>query len=343
MIVDEYIEPAVLTGFVREVPAPAELILNRFLPDRYIADIEAAFDQVTKVNRAASFRAWDAETKVGERDRFQRSRIKLPPLGVKTPIGEQERLLLERIRTGGDNRNGYVDAIYDDAANNARAVYNRMEIARGDVLQDWKFTLTGEGNLSLEADFGMPAGHAVTASVVWSDHADASPLTDLKAWVKNYVDANGVRPAYMLTSSTVISNLLMSREIRELAGSLAGVPTLVTEQQLNQVLTAHRLPVLVEYDTRIDVDDVDTRVIAEDRIIFLPADPSSLGFTAWGVTAESLELAAGQNPSLEFTQLPGLVGVVLKEGDPLRIWTKVGAVGMPLITNPRRLMVADVL
>jgi hypothetical protein len=33
---------------------------------------------------------------------------------------------------------------------------------------------------------------------------------------------------------------------------------------------------------------------------------------------------------------------VLKEGDPLRIWTKVGAVGMPMLTDPRRLVVADV-
>ncbi|MBQ1047861.1 major capsid protein [Micromonospora sp. C51] len=343
MIVDDFIEPAVLTGFVREVPAPAELMLNRFLPDRFVPDIEAAFDQVTRVNRAASFRSWDAETAVTERDRFQRSRVKLPPLGIKSVLGEQERLMLERIRTGGDNRNGYVDAIYDDAANNTRYVYNRMELARGDVLTDWKFTLTGEGGLTLEANFGAPAGHTVTAGTVWSDAANASPLTDLKAWVKTYVDANGVRPAYMLTSSTVISNLLLSQEIRELAGSLAGVPSLVTEDQLNRILQAHRLPVLVEYDTRIDVDDVDTRVIAEDRVIFLPADPSSLGYTAWGITAEALELAAGQNPSLEFTQLPGLVGVVLKEGDPLRVWTKVGAVGMPLITNPRRLMVADVL
>ena len=40
MIVDDIIEPAVLTGFVREVPTPSNLLLNRFLPDRQIGDID---------------------------------------------------------------------------------------------------------------------------------------------------------------------------------------------------------------------------------------------------------------------------------------------------------------
>jgi len=35
----------------------------------------------------------------------------------------------------------------------------RMEQARGDVLMDGKFTLSGEGGLTMEADFGVPAGN----------------------------------------------------------------------------------------------------------------------------------------------------------------------------------------
>lgn len=346
MIVDDYIEPAVLTGFVREVPYPANLVLNQYLPDRNIGDIEAAFDQVTRTNRAAQFRAWDTETPIGQRDTFQRSKVKLPPLGQKTPIGEYERLTLERIRTGGDNRDGYVQAIYDDAELNTRAVLYRMELARGDVLSDGKFTLTGENGLTIEADFGVPAENLVTAATVWSDHADASPLTDLKAWVEAYLDLNGERPATMLTSTQVLNNLLLSQEIRELfyrGDQLTGGPNLLTMAQLNTVLTAYGLPAIETYDTKVEVDGVNTRVIAQDKLIMLPAERASLGFTAWGITAEALELAAGQNPSLAFQDLPGLVGVVLKEGDPVRVWTKVGAVGMPMITNPRKLFVADVL
>lgn len=343
MIIDDFLEPAQLTGFVREVPGPAALTLNRFLPDRQINDIEAALDSVTRTNRSAKFRAYDAETPIGRRDTFESKRVKLPPLGQKLPIGEYERLTLERIRTGGDNRAGIINAIYDDAATNTQAVLRRMEIARGDVLQDGKFTLTGENGLTIEADFGLDPSHVVTASTSWDDAGNASPLTDLRAWTSRYVQDTGERPAYMVVSEAVYSALLLSEEIRQLNASLAGVPSLMNDAQLNQVLTAFRLPTLVPYDTLLDVDNTTKRVLDEAKVIFLPQDPASLGFTAWGITAEALELAGGQNPSLEFNQLPGLVGVVLKEGDPVRIWTKVGAVGMPIISDPRRLMVATVL
>lgn len=343
-IVDDFIEPAVLTGFVREVPSILNLVLNRYLPDRQILDIEAAIDQVTRTNRAASFRSWDTETQVSQRDSFRRDKVKLPPLGVKLPIGEHERLMLERIRTGGDNRSGYVAAIYDDAAQLKREVFNRMELARGDVLVDGKFTLAGEGGLFLEADFGVDSSHLITVSTVWSNHASATPLQDLKAMSDLFVDETGEKPGRILTSNTVINNLIMAQEIRELLTTPYGTPNLVTAAQLSQILQAYGLPPIEpSYDTKVEVDGVATRVIAEDKVIMMPEDPSSLGYTAWGITAESLELAAGENPSLEFSELPGLVGVVLKEGDPLRVWTKVGAVGMPLITDPRRLVVADVL
>lgn len=345
-IVDDFIEPAVLTGFVREVPTPAALVLNQILPDQQINDIEAAMDQVTRTNRAAQFRAWDSETPIGQRDTFQRSKVKLPPLGQKTVIGEQERLMLERIRTGGDNRGAYVEAIYADAETNTKAVLNRMELARGDVLSDGKFTLTDENGLTLEADFAIPGEHLVSASTVWSDLDDSNPLGELKTWVDLYVETNGERPGRMIMSNTVINNLLLNDEIRALfhtGGALAGSPNLITQAQLNQVLTAYGLPEIWEYNTQINVNGSNTRVIGTDKVIFVPSSPADLGFTAWGITAEALELAAGQNPSLAFQDLPGLVGVIMKEGDPVRVWTKVGAVGMPIITNPRLLLVADVL
>lgn len=346
MIIDDFVDPVVLTGFVRNVPYPYQLMLNQVLPDRQIGDVEAAIDQVYRTNRAAMFRAWDTETPIGQRDKFERRKITMPPLGQKTPIGEQERLMLERVRTGGDNRDGYIQAIYDDAEINTRAIYNRMELARGDVLVDGKFTLSGENGLFIEADYGVDPSHLVTAGTLWSDHANATPLTDLKTWVDLYLDETGERPGRFLTSTKVVNNLLLSGEIRDLFNrgtTLTGGPNLLTPGQLSQVLQAYGFPAFETYDTKIDVNGTGTRVIPEDRLLMLPADPGSLGFTAWGVTAEALELATGQNPGLLFTDLPGLVGVVMKEGDPLRVWTKVGAVGMPIITDPRRIVVADVL
>lgn len=346
-IIDDYVPADVLTGFVRTVPQPANLVLNRFLPDRQIGNVEAAIEQLTKKNRVARFRAYDAETHISRRDSFQRSRIKLPPLGSKLPIAEQEHLMLQVVSTGGDNRNQYVNAIYDDAATLSGEVRNRMELARADVLQDGKFSLTGENNLTLEADFGVPSGNIVTAGTVWSDHANATPLQNYKSWVDTYIDVNGEAPGVSVTSNTVVGNLLLSGEIRELFTSQtlnAGGPNLITRLQLNQVLQAYGLPPVFEYNTKLEaLDGTDQRVIPDNLFIMLPSDPTSLGYTAWGITGESLVLATGQNPRLTFEDLPGLVGVVMTDGDPVQTWTKVSAVGMPLLTDPKRLFVADVL
>jgi hypothetical protein len=290
MIIDEYLEPAVLTGFVRTLPAPLNLALNGVLPDKTIGDIEAAMDQVTRTNRAAKFRAWDSETPVSQRDRFQRNKVKLPPLGVKLPIGEYERLVLERARTGGDNRAAYVGEIYNDAAQLTREVYNRMELARGDVLTDGKFTLTGEMGLKLEADFGLDSSHNVAAATLWTNHASADPITDLKNWTDLYRDDAGEDAGRILTSKTVLNNLLQCDAIKALfyrGDMISGSPNLITPAQLNQVLVAYGYPAIETYDAKIDVDGVSTRPIAADKLLLLPANAADLGYTAWGITAEA--------------------------------------------------------
>ena len=339
----DLVDPVQLTGFVREVPGPANYVLNGILPDVFIEDIDVAWDIVNRTNRSAMFRSYDAETPIGQRDTFEKRRVSMPPLGVKTVVGELERLRLEQVRSGGNNVSRMIDAIYDDAARNVREVRARMELARGDVLTDWKLTLAGENGLTLEADFGMPSGHNPVAGTLWSDHTNSDPIADYSGWVTQYTDANGEPPGRTLTSRTVIGHMLMNAKVRTYAGSLAGTPQMVTRQQLNTVLEAFDLPPLIVYDTSIQVGGSAVRPIPVDRFVLLPANPRDLGATFWGVTAEALELSGGTNPQLAFSDAPGLVGVVMRDGDPVRTWTKVTGIGMPIITDPRRLLVADVL
>lgn len=341
MINLDYVDPVVLTGFVRNVPTEANFTLNQFLPDVYLGDIEAAWDELVQTNRAAKFRAWDAETPIGKRDYFERRRVEMPPISQKTVIGEYERLNLERLRAGGDNRNRMVTAIYNEAATNVRAVRARMELARGSVLSTGRFTLSENGLQGIEADFGIPGSQLVTAGVLWSDHANSDPIMDLRAWVDQYID-NGGTPGQIVTSRQVVGDLTQNLKIRQLASSMAGTPSMITRAILNNVMDANDLPPITTYNTQIDVDGVATRPMPANKLSIVPANPRDLGITAWGITAEALELAGQQNPGIAFQDLPGLVGVVMKDGDPVRVWTKVSGTGMPLITNGRRLLVATV-
>lgn len=343
MILNDLVPGGALTAFTREVPSPANYILNQFLPDRQVQDIEAAIDSVTRTNRAASFRSYDAETVIGQRDSVSRRKVMLPPVGQKTVIGELERLQLERIRNGGTATSAIADSVYDDAETNARATLARAELARGDVLTDGKFTLADENGLTLEADFGVPAEHLVAPAVAWSDHDNATPISDLRTWAEQYAEVNGEYPGFILMTRTTRSHIMQSGEARESFGSLVGVPSMITPAQLNTVLEANELPAISTYDTRIEVDDVATRPIPVGTVVFGPSERMSLGETIWGITAEALELAGLDNPELTYEQLPGLVAVVMKTFDPVATWTKVGGVVLPVLYQPRKLLAASVL
>lgn len=345
MYIDDYISPAELTWYAREVPSPATLLLERFLPNVQINHIEAEIGEIIKTNRAARFRSWDTPVGIGKRDTFESRRMKIPPLGQKLPVGEYEQLQLALARTGGNDRAAMIEEIYNDTDNNVRSIHNRLEIARGDVLMDGKFTLVNEDGLSLEADFGLDTDNDVTpAGALWSDAANAAPLQDLRAWMLTYAQINGTRPAYAVMGEAVISALEASEEVRQ-AASYGGniLKPFVTDQELAGIFSQNRFPAIIPYDTVIDWDGTNKRVLDENKVIFLPPNPADLGITAWGITAEALALMGSSNPQLTFQQAPGIVAVTTREGDPPRVWTKAGATSMPLLKDIRKLMVATVL
>lgn len=343
----DLIEPGVLTGFVRELPVPANYVLNRFLPDQNIGDIEAAFSTAFKRNRAAMFRAFDAESPIGERDNFQRSRVALPPISQKMLVGEEERLKLEMLRSGGDNTAALIQALYNDAKINTEAILARMELARGQVLTTGKFSFAGENGLKgIEANFGVdtiggtPGSHLPTAPTAWTDLDNSDPLDDMRTWSDTYTDDAGEVPAFAITSRQAIGNLLRNAKVRSRFATLGGTPSVITKAQLAAVLDAEDLPQLVQYDSQVFVGSTATRIIPANMMIYVPAAAASLGNTYWGITAEALELTGLSNPQLTFSQAPGLVGMVTKEGDPVRTWTKVAGLGMPIIADANKLLAA---
>ncbi len=340
IVFDGPVTPDALTSFVREVPSPAEQVLSSILPDRTLNRNTVDLSELTRTNRTARFRAFDARLHVSRRDISTLKQVKLPALSSSLSVGEYERLQLEFARLGGTNQSAIVDAIYDDATILTREVRARMEQARGDVLTDGKFTLAGEGNLSMEADFGVPANHIVAPGILWSSTGTATMIADITAWVNVYIASNGSRPNGMIVSTRVMNYMLQNAEVRSLAASLAGTPGLVTRPSLDAALSAFGLPpVALVYDTQVDVDDTTVKVIPDDRLILFG---DNVGYTAWGISATALELAQAAQTDISFADAPGIVGVVIKEGPPFRQFSFVDAVGMPVIENPRRLLIADV-
>lgn len=340
LVIDSVVDPVAMTTAVRLVPTPAEHYLNQILPDRTVEDTRIRFDEIIQTNRVAQFRAWDATVPLSKRDTKVSRETDLPPISFRADVGEQERMMIERLRQEGNAAAPQVNAIYNDIERGGRYIRNRLELARGQVLTTGKLTITNENNLFIEADFGVPSEHFVDSTTAWSDVENATIIADITAAVDVYVDTNGFAPIGMIVSRKTLNLMLRNAEIRSLAQSLGGVPSLVTRSTLDGVLSQFGLPpILTVYDTRVEnLSGVSTRCMDEDKVVFVAPE---LGFTAFGITATALELVGSNAVDFSFTDAPGITSVQTKTGWPFRLETVSDALAMPVIGQPRRLMVLD--
>ena len=342
ILFDAPVEPDDITTFVREVPIPPDLTLLAEAGERQVNDNTVDWAEITRTNRTARFRSWDGRLHRSERDVAEEKRIKLPPLSTSYDMGEYERLQLQFARTGGTRQEALANAIYDDAEHGTREVQARLEQAIGDVLTDGKITIDENGFRS-QADFGVPANQIVNAGTAWTDTTNATVLTNLTAWIDVMVANGAMRPGAIRTSTAVVRLMQRNKEIIDAVHGSTGGRTRVNMEELNDLLSAENLPMVVApYDTQVDVDGASVRVIPADKVILTPLDLSELVVVTMGVTATALELVDSNLSELSFEEAPGIVGVVEKVGPPYRQFTFVDACGLPILTDSRKLFVADI-
>jgi hypothetical protein len=342
MLIYDLVPPQDLLGYVRELQIEQErnkFVLAAYLPNDNIDEIEYRITQgnLRDVD-VAKVRAWDTETSVGSRQGLKRLIGELPPIGRKIRLGEEERLRKRKLETGSTA--ALEAAIYDDAAKMARAVLGRTEMLRGELLQLGTITINENGVSTGTISFNRAGAHNVTAATKW-DQAGATPIADLKSWVQTYINTNGIMPALSLTSTAVITQLMLSTEIRQLATSITGVPSMVTLQAVQTVFAAFGLPPLVPYDVNVRVDGTATRVTNSKMLTLLPPADEPLGATFFGTTAEALDLA--EVNQIASDQAPGLVATISREDDPVSTWTKAAAIVLPVFANPDLTLNATVL
>ncbi len=336
-------DPQELQGFVRAIQQEQDenvFVLAQFLPNHNIDDIEYRVVNGQQQDQdAAKVRAWDTPAPIGSRQGLRRLMGELPPISKKMRLGEEERLRRRALERG--NQQQIIDAIFDDAGNLARAVAARVEMFRGEVLVNASITINENGFVSPPIDFGRRASHSVAPGTLWSNTSAATPVTNEQAWVKTYKDTNNSRPALALASPEIINDLLLNAQYRGLAAVNGITPPFLSLVGLNQIRSTFNLPPLVEYDVKVRVDGVQTRVIPESKLVYLPPSNEPLGETLWGTTAESLVLSQANQISID--QAPGMISVVEDTFDPVATWTKVCAIALPMMPNPDLTMVATVL
>lgn len=332
------INPTEINAFVREIQTPADYELTQsVVPERTVNSVKWQARGTRRRIAAASYRAWDAQTKVATREISRWvTEGKLLPLGQKYIVGELETIL-QNVQRGMDG-DDLVQSIYDDAAAHVLSIKSRMELAAGDILVDGKFTLVGENGLTIEADHKVPTNNMPSASTVWTD-PEADMLGDEMRWIEYLRSTGAPRPARALTSYKTKALAMANDSYRAAyyqSVSPSATPTAVlSPADVDVVRARYNLPPIVDYDVTIDLDDgTSKRPLPENMFFLLPPDVRQMAETQYGLTAEGIVLSSGGNPSIDREEAPGIIVTSGYQDDPVQVWSKGAAAALPVMYTP---------
>ncbi|RRJ85907.1 major capsid protein E [Gulosibacter macacae] len=322
----ELIDPAELTGYVREALADIEArksSLAHFLPNRTVNDIVVRF----KAGQAglvaeAQFRAFDAEPEIGKGEGGKRYTLELPAIGQNQIISEYDQL---RVRNA-DNEDILTEAL-STTRQVAQAVSDRIERLRGIVLSTGKATIPEIGSAD---DFGRKASHTVTAANLWSTGSTVSRLADLQAWSDVYEATNGVAPGAIIMSRKAYRLLAAGDEFK--TNLVGGGSRPASAAEINSLVEGAGLPPIEVYTRRTSAG----LILGENELLLLPApvdvdawEDAPLGATFWGRTLTS------SDPKFQLEgDAPGIVaGVYRGEKPPMLAEVVSDAIAMPVLAN----------
>jgi len=333
----DIIDPATLTGYVREALAAIEKrkgSLARFLPNRTVLDIVVRFVAGSSgLVAEAKFRAYDAEPEVGKKPGGKRVTLELPAIGINVPVSEYDQL-----RTRGASDEVVLGQILNTAAQVTQSVADRMERLRAVVLRTGVATIT---ELAAADSFGRDAAHTVTAGALWTAATTVSRLTDLQTWADVYEATNGVAPGVILMPRRVLRVMAQGDEFK--TSLVGGGSRPATVADVNAIVEGAGLPPIEVYARRTSAG----LVLPDTELLMLPepVDPddwqgTALGASFWGQTLSSVEADWG----IEDIEQPGIVaGVYRNEKPPMIAEVISDAIGMPVLANANLSLKATVL
>lgn len=323
----DIIDPATLTGYVREALADIESrkgSLARYLPNREVSDISVRFvaGQAGLVAEA-SYRAYDAEPEVGKKPSGKRVILELPAVGQNIPVSEYDQL---RTRNASDDV--ILAQILNTARQVAQAISDRVERVRAVTLRTGVATIA---EIAAADDYGRSGTHTVTAAALWSSATTVSRLTDLQTWCDTYEATNGVAPGSIVMPRAVFRLLQTGDEFK--TSLVGGGSRRATSDQVNEVVEGEGLPPIEVYTRRTAAG----LLLPADELLLLPApvDPDAweetqLGATFWGQTLTSTEA----DWDIADVDQPGVVvGVYRNEKPPMIAEVVSDAISLPVLAN----------
>jgi len=354
MFITDVVEPAALTGYVRE-EVSGSLPFAGIFPVDAVDDIEYELENIDLRGSAevARYRTWDTVPDIGKRPGIRIIGGEIPPLGWSYRLNEKDLGRIGRMRQGVADRTDrrVVDVIFDDAKRASEAVQNRLTIAHAELLQTGAVLLRELGDVAdpeagMQATFAVPPEQLnVAPAVLWTDRNASTPLSDLLAWEEIYAgNNNGQPPEAWLVSKETMLDLVLNAQLRGhfsfSTGTAIGIPAQIDDTAVASVLTRMgvQAPLRVVDVRRPGLGGgARRRLIEPGSVIGVKA---GMGKTLYGVPP--VIAVMNGNARLERRDAPGIVAYATESIRPPQVITTAEAVSMPVLTDPYGLFVARV-
>jgi len=324
---EEVVDAPTLTGFARAVldEYDSGQTLGDLFPNETTDDIEYRFRNQKILRRpAAEYRSYDAASPLSTGQITGSATIgELPPISVKDRLREYDRL---RVRNASDA--AIQQSVLNPTAALVTQIADRVEMARGEALEDGQIAIDENGISQAVVDFGRASALEDTVGTLWTA-GTGDPHNDLMDFLSTYIDEGNTEAGTMIMSTRIWQTLLQSDALRTyvLGATAASNVNTLLRSQVEPILADLGLPPIRIYDRKVDVMDDDgvitrQRVMSDNKIFFTPG--TAVGRSLYGITADALELD-GLTGNQE-----GIVASGMSTWDPVQKWTKASAIALPI-------------
>lgn len=326
---------------VRRMPEPANAIFG----DEKTPNLTASYQTIAsqyQIPQMAYFHAFDTETHITSRIPIDTHSIEKGY--IKAKINQSERLL-ELTRTGVSN-NDLFRYTFDDGMRLAEQVVVRVNLLKNELISTGKCTIK-ENHLDITINYGVPSSN-MAYEIDFAKDADVP--AQLQAIIDDATNA-GVVINGLYTSKKNLTKIRSHASVQKAINGNNSVGALVTNTQLNaylndefgitQVITNDNV---YNAENKIGTDGrpvvTTKRYYPADKMTFLsiPAN-GKIGIGLWGDPPEAL------NPLMSATTTsasPYIYITQWTENDPAVLWTRAGALFVPVLYNPSALFIATV-
>lgn len=274
-----------LQGYVENVPAQREYLLESFMPTDPSYDINFAYNVINgKYANSASITGWNASAPLRDKKEIEKAFAEVAKVQHGVRLDEKELLAFNRPRSD-EERAQVVEYVYSTTDDLSQGVDDIEEYMRAQAIYTGGLKYDDDKeDIHIDVDFGVPEGNKINVTTNWSE-SKSNPLEDLQASVKQYQKNNQRRkPAVMHITSATESLLLKNEQVRTQVYGNNNGGRLLTKDDVQNALSALGLPPYQVNDDVIIVNDEEVQLLEDNKVVLLG---SELGNTVLGPTIEN--------------------------------------------------------